>query len=92
MNIDFQPDLTLATRASTIWLTQRMMSSRISTARLCRMTTTKGRRKSFWGEGRRGSRAGARAGGQACLGGRRAPRSARHSASSCLSAHAAHSP
>ena len=67
MNIDFHPLFTFATRASTIWLTQRMISSRISTARLCRITTTKGRRKSFCkeeevrggGEGRgkgRGSR------------------------------------
>ena len=32
MNMDFQPDLTLPTRASTIWERQRMMSSRISTA------------------------------------------------------------
>lgn len=32
MNMLCQPDLTLLTRASTIWLTQRMMSSRISTA------------------------------------------------------------
>mmetsp|Transcript_33175 Transcript_33175/g.84211 ORF Transcript_33175/g.84211 Transcript_33175/m.84211 type:complete len:375 (-) Transcript_33175:566-1690(-) len=48
MSMDFQPDLTLFTRASTIWLRQRMMSSRISTAWLWRMTTTKGRRKSFW--------------------------------------------
>lgn len=52
MNMDFHPDLTLATRASTIWLTQRMMSSRISSARLCRITTTNGRRKSFWSRGR----------------------------------------
>mmetsp|Transcript_6902 Transcript_6902/g.15247 ORF Transcript_6902/g.15247 Transcript_6902/m.15247 type:complete len:289 (+) Transcript_6902:2046-2912(+) len=48
MNMDFQPDLTLLTRASTIWDKQRMMSSRISTAWLCLITTTKGRRKSFW--------------------------------------------
>mmetsp|Transcript_35654 Transcript_35654/g.84492 ORF Transcript_35654/g.84492 Transcript_35654/m.84492 type:complete len:236 (-) Transcript_35654:4104-4811(-) len=48
MNMLFQPDFTLATRARTIWLTQRMMSSRISRLLLCRMTTTKGRRKSFW--------------------------------------------
>jgi hypothetical protein len=32
MNMLFQPLLTLPTRASTIWLRQRMMSSRISTA------------------------------------------------------------
>jgi len=32
MNIDFQPLLTLFTRANTMWDRQRMMSSRISTA------------------------------------------------------------
>lgn len=57
MNMLFHPLLTLATRASTIWLTQRMISSRISTARLWRMTTTKGRRKSFCME-RKGQRRG----------------------------------
>mmetsp|Transcript_24653 Transcript_24653/g.62011 ORF Transcript_24653/g.62011 Transcript_24653/m.62011 type:complete len:227 (-) Transcript_24653:2313-2993(-) len=47
MNMLFQPDFTLATRAKTIWLTQRMISSRISTLWLCLITTTKGRRNSF---------------------------------------------
>lgn len=32
MNMLFHPDLTLVTRARIIWLRQRMMSSRISTA------------------------------------------------------------
>eukprot|EP00955_Chlamydomonas_euryale_P020939 221875-Chlamydomonas_euryale.AAC.1 len=50
MNIDFHPDLTLLTRAKTIWLRQRMMSSRISTAWLWRITTTNGRRNSFCGQ------------------------------------------
>ena len=48
MNMDFHPDFTLLTLANTIWETHRMMSSRISTAFDCRMTTTKGLRKSFW--------------------------------------------
>ena len=33
--MDFQPDLTLLTRARTIWERQRMMSSLISTACVC---------------------------------------------------------
>ena len=54
MNTLFQPLLTLATRASTIWETHRMMSSRISSALEWRMTTTNGRRKSFCAGGRGG--------------------------------------
>ena len=50
MNMDFQPLLMLLTCPRTIWDMHRMMSSRISVAWDCRITTTKGRRKSFWNE------------------------------------------
>ena len=50
MNMLFQPLLTLSTCPLTICDVHRMISSLISGASLCRISTTNGLRNSFWNE------------------------------------------